>query len=236
MHPALRYMLDLSALDASLRNLARQKEAAAGRIRAAEAATGEIKSRIDSLRDEAKKLQREADAMNLDVKSAEAELSKLETQLRGAKSNKEYDILRKEIDAAKQKKSQLEDAVLEKLMRADALAAEEVEARARLEQAEQELKAAKEAASRLESELGAEEDRLRKEREGIASKLDPEERRLYEKLLEQRGDSAIAKVANGFCSACACRITLQMLNLLDLGTELVQCMGCRRILYLDEKD
>ena len=67
------------------------------------------------------------------------------------------------------------------------------------------------------------------------SKLDEETRRLYEALLAQRG-SAIAKVQGGSCSACARKLTLQMEVLMDKGEEIVRCMSCLRILYLEDGD
>jgi len=234
MHPALRHMIALSELDSELRRLRERKAAASQQLRRAEERLAEANSALGSHQKEAKRLQREADALNLEVKSAEVEIARLEGQLRGAKSNKEYDILRRELEAAKGKKDQLENAVLERLLEADRIAAEEASARARIEEAQREVQAARESAERVEQEVSSEERALKARRGEFATKLEPEELRLYERLLEQRGDSAIARVSDGFCSACSCRLTPQMGNLLDLGSEIVQCMSCRRILYQED--
>jgi predicted nucleic acid-binding Zn-ribbon protein len=234
MNVDLQRMLDLSRLDASLRGIAERRREREATVRAAEESLADAESLISTKHEEAKAVLRDADRLNLDVKSSEVELRKLEDQRAGAKSNKEYEILSKQIQAAEEKRGGLEDEVLERFERADALAAEERAGKARAEEARRALEEARRAAAAAEAEIAQEEARLKSERGSTAELLDPEDRRLYEKLLEQRVDSAVAMVVDGSCQCCARKITPQMENLLDIGKDIVQCMSCRRILFLDE--
>lgn len=234
MNPLQQNLRDLSALDTKLKRVANRRDEMQQAIAKAEAAVADAEATCNARRDEAKAMQREADAMNLEVKSVEGEVQKLENQQRMAKSNKEYDIFKREIEAAKGKVGGLEDGVLERLERMDALRAEEKAAQALLQEAKKALAAATAEASDAESGIAAEEKDLSTQRAEVAAKIEPELRHRYERLLEQRKDSAMAVVAGGVCSRCSRRITRQMEAMLDVGTEIVYCMSCSRILYTDE--
>jgi predicted nucleic acid-binding Zn-ribbon protein len=234
MSPEMQSLLELSELDAKLRGVTMRREERQRAVAEAEKAVAEAEATCGTKREEARTLQREADALNLDMKTAEGEVSKLEDQQRTAKSNKEYDIFKREIEAAKEKKSGLEDGVLERLERIDAIEAEEKAARDTLAEAKKALEKARAEAAAAEKEIVSEESGHKTKRDALATKLDPELRHTYERLLGQRKDSAMAKVVNGVCSKCSRKITRQMEAMLDIGQEIIQCMSCNRILYVDE--
>jgi len=236
MNPALDHLKALAALDDKLgriRARRREQEEKVGEARSAlDEATGHLGGRDDEIA----RLQKEADALNLEVRVAEGEVERLSAQLLAAKSNKEYDVLNREVEAAKAQKSRYEDDVLERLERVDAVAEELVAAKSAVDAAQAALDAAVAASADLEKELAGDEKLLDDERKATLARLDDETHRLYEALLAQRGDSAIAKVKDGTCSACARKLSAQMEVLIDNGEEIVQCMSCRRILYLDDGD
>jgi len=234
MDDAMKIMRRLGKFDTQLRAIAERRAREEQVLAAAERELAEAEAGSSSRREEIKRLQKEADALNLEVKSSEGVVEKLDGQLRTAKSNKEYAILRRELDAAKGKMSDIETEVLVRLERIDEIHGEEKAAAARIEESAGRLKAVRGAVSAVTGKLDAEAAGLRDEREAVASGLDAEDRRLYEGILNQRGDSAIAFVSDGSCSACARKITPQVENLLSLGKEIVHCMSCRRILFLGE--
>ena len=60
-----------------------------------------------------KDLKKSADQRNLDLKTSEAEIEKLNGQLNLAKTNKEYDIIRGGIETQQASSAELEDQILE---------------------------------------------------------------------------------------------------------------------------
>jgi hypothetical protein len=234
MNPTLKTLRELAEIDRALARVRERRRRKLERVRSAEEDLARARSAVSSHREVISRLKREADELNLELKSAESEIARLEAQRSGAKSNKEYEILTKEIRAAAAKKSELEDGVLERLEEVDSLAEEERSARAAVEEAERALEDQKKAREAAEAGLAGEEEALAERRNGVASGLDPEDLTLYERLLAQRGDSALARVVDGACSACARKLTAQLDNLVSSGDEVVQCMSCRRILYLDD--
>ena len=234
-NPALALLTGLAALDEKLQRVDRRRCEQEDAVKAATSALEAAQTQLADRHEEITRLKKEADALALDVRAAEGEVERFDLQLRGAKSNKEYDILRRELEAEQNKKSKLEDEVLERLERADVIAEEEAAARAALEEATKSLDEKKKTAESVEGELSEEEGSLKREREGVVSGLDAETRHRYDRLLAQRRDSAMAKVVDGVCSACARKLTPQLANLVDIGEEIVQCMSCQRILYLDDE-
>ncbi|MHC5054631.1 MAG: zinc ribbon domain-containing protein [Planctomycetota bacterium] len=236
MNPALANLKDLAALDEKLKRIRGRRQKQEDEVEAARGELEEAKAHLGDRREEIVRLQKEADALNLEVKTAEGEVERLSGQLLGAKSNKEYDVLKREVEAAQKQKNEFEDGVLERLERVDAVTEEESAGKAAADAAEKALAAASAALEELEKELSGDEKALKDARETTVSELDEETRRLYEALLAQRGDSAMAKVQEGSCSACARKLTAQMEVLMDAGEEIVQCMSCRRILYINNGD
>ena len=233
-NPALALLTGLASLDEKLQRVDKRRREQQDAVSAASAALEAAQAHLADRHEEIMRLKKEADALNLDVRSAEDEVERFDLQLLGAKSNKEYDILRRELEAGQAKKSKLEDEVLERLERADVVAEEEAAAKAALEEATKSLDEKKKTAESVEGELAQEESSLRQERDGVVSGLDTETRHSYDRLLAQRRDSAMSKVVDGVCSACARKLTPQLTNLVDIGEEIVHCMSCQRILYLDE--
>jgi len=234
-NPALALLTGLASLDEKLQRVDQRRREQEDAVSAAASALDAARAHLAGRHDDITRLKKEADALNLDVRTAEGEVERFDLQLLGAKSNKEYDILRRQLEAEQARKSKLEDEVLERLERADVIAEEEAAARAALEEATTGLDEKKKTAESVEGELSQEESSLRREREGVVSRLDAETRHRYDGLLAQRRDSAMAKVVDGVCMACSRKLTPQLANLVDIGEEIVQCMSCQRILYLDDE-
>ncbi len=236
MNPALAHLTHLATVDEKLKRFRTRRQKRQDEVTSARSALDEAKTHLGGRDEEVIRLQKEADALNLEVRSAEGEVERLSAQLMTAKSNKEYEVLNREVKAAEAQRGKYEDDVLERLERADAVAEEKVAATAAVEAAKAAVDAAVAAAAELDRELAGDDKALTDDREATLAKLDAETRRLYEALLAQRGNSAIAKVQGGSCSACARKVTAQMEVLMDNGEEIVQCMSCNRILYYLEPE
>lgn len=234
-NPALALLTDLASLDEKLQRIDKRRREQEDAVRAAESALAAAGAHLADRHEEIMRLRKEADGLNLEVGAADSDIERLQGQLLAAKSNKEYGILRRGLDAAKEKRSGFEDEVLERLERADVIAEEEAAAKTALEEAGRGLEEKSRAAASVEAELAKDEASLRREREGVDSKLDQETRHLYDRLLEHRHDSAMARVVDGVCSACSRKLTPQLENLVAIGEEIVQCMGCQRVFYLDDE-
>ncbi len=224
----------IAALDVKLLALAKRRASSLEAVASAESASEDAKARLADRQGEVKRLRKEADGVNLDVAAVDQDIARLDGQLLGAKSNKEYEILTREIAAEKAKRSKFEDKGLEHLESADRIADEERAAGAAVEQSKSCLDEEKTAAAAVEAEVAGKEGGLTRERDAVMPRLNDEIRSVYERVLAQRKDSAMAKVVDGVCGGCARKLSPQMDNLVSVGQEVVQCMSCQRILYIGE--
>jgi predicted nucleic acid-binding Zn-ribbon protein len=83
-----------------------------------------------------------------------------------------------------------------------------------------------------EARLKEEAERLEKEVAELESQIDKQPLRLYRRLIESKGDSAIVPVVNDCtCGGCHMKLTQQEVVDARRGTDIVQCSNCGRVLY-----
>ena len=167
------------------------------------------------------------------LRSIHQVIAKHEKQLNEATVKKEYDALKHEIAAEKQKSQALEDEILEAMGQAD-------EQTAKLPELEKAVNAAKSEAVRYESEAQSRQTGLQEQLKQAEAKLKEVEATLsldalqtYERLVSSRGEDALSAVQEKNCVACYTAITAQSYNDL-LSGRMVVCKVCGRMLYLPE--
>lgn len=169
-------------------------------------------------------------AIEKDLEMIQMRLSKFKGQLMDVKTNKEYQAMLKEIEAAQTEIRRLEDRILERMLEADELATRQKHAEAR-------LAADKQAIASERAQLEEETTRLQQELEEATSKraqvvaeVAPGPLWTYELVRGRRG-TAVAEVKGDYCSACHVRLRPQAANELRRNDMLFQCEHCQRLLY-----
>ncbi|MCI0340336.1 MAG: hypothetical protein L0216_04180 [Planctomycetales bacterium] len=233
-NPVVEALRALQVLDREIWDLRRRR---AERPRVLEVKRADVANRkgAHAARLEAKKsLDKEADRMDLELKSAEGQIQKLQLALNQAKTNKEYTVLKNEIGSKKAEVSQFEDKVLAAMQKSEAAAAEVRGLEAEAKRAGGELQALD---KEVAGEVGKIEAQLRDLEAKRAEKskgLEPEALARYDRILEGRGGQALAAVVDGACQGCGKNLTPQEENALLAGHGLVICRACTRILYTPE--
>ncbi|MEX0715148.1 MAG: hypothetical protein WD066_01105 [Planctomycetaceae bacterium] len=194
----------------------------------------QVASREDELRqleDQWKQLKMAVDGKSLQLKSNEAKINDLRAKLNAASSNREYDILRSQIDADTMANSVLEDEILEGLEKVDAKQRE-------LGRKKVELETARRERQRLAEEVEAAQVGLQGDLERLEAEVKEAERILpatildgYRRLVQAHGAAALAAVKEGVCTACNMSLLPQSRVELNSGKTLF-CKSCGRLLYL----
>jgi predicted nucleic acid-binding Zn-ribbon protein len=165
------------------------------------------------------------------LKAIHAQIAKYEKQLDDVKDKKQFDALKHEIAAAKEKGRVIEDQILESMS--------EIEERAaKLPEHEKVTAKAKEDLATFERELG---ERLTRQAELLKTalaQLKTIEQQIpeqfvaqYQRMINAFGADSLAAVENHSCQHCHTHITVQQLHEVDTG-EFVTCRSCGRGLYV----
>jgi predicted nucleic acid-binding Zn-ribbon protein len=163
----------------------------------------------------------------------EADLAKLQGQLNTASSNKEYDIIKGQIDHAQKDRSSLEETALAAMEEIDAAQARLKELESTLRNRRNEAQEAKASFDSRKPGLDASITALQSQISEAEQLIPGEARANYLRLRKAHGASAIAELEDDFCGACSSKVTAQDMVRIRMS-DFMCCRGCGRILYVNE--
>ena len=221
----------LHRLHLALQEVRDQLDRGPRQIRARDHLCRQARTDAESRREQLKTLRVAGDRKSLDLKSNEAKIEDLQGKLNVAASNREYDVIRGQIDADTMANSVLQDEILELLEKVDRAESEIAESERETVRLEEELQKFR---TRFESdavEWNARAERLTGEIKEAESGLTGDLAERYRRLVEAHGADAMAPVEDGVCRNCHVHLTPQSCVLLNAG-KVVFCGSCGRLLYL----
>ncbi|MBN9122001.1 MAG: hypothetical protein J0I06_23140 [Planctomycetes bacterium] len=164
------------------------------------------------------------------LKQTEVRLAKLEEQLTGISVQKEYAAKELEITHAKEKKGELEDAIL-------ATITEIEEKTAAVPAVEDKWKAAQAEFAQFQTEAAERLERMRADTEASRADLAKAEaelpadvKRTYDSVVKAKGPDAFAAAKNRVCQGCRTTMTEQQFTELRRGAFRT-CAACGRMQY-----
>ncbi|REJ72254.1 MAG: hypothetical protein DWQ34_10395 [Planctomycetota bacterium] len=234
MATAATSFAELHRLHLALREVQQQLDRGPRQIRAREQLAAQAEADVAAKREELKTLRAAGERKSLELKTNEAKIEELKGKLNAAASNREYDIIRGQIDADTVANSVLQDEILEQLEKVDRVEKEIKEAEAEVEQ---KRAAATGFRERFEADsvgLSEQAEKLQAEIRGIESGLGGQVTEKYRRLVAAHGADALAPVENSVCGYCHVQITRQKQVQLNAG-QVVFCSNCARLLYVSGK-
>lgn len=195
-------------------------------LNVAEGETERLKGRTEEL-------GRQRRQMDGELQVAQETLKKFQGQLMQVKNQQQYSAAWKEIDTARKKVKDLEEAdlaVMADLEQAEKQLAELTEHLAEVrERHDREYEAWQGSLGGLRSDA----ESIRKRAGEIEKGLPEPLKRQFHQILRQRQGVAMARVIGEACGECRVRLRAQSLQQLKRG-EVVTCDGCRRFYYLEK--
>jgi predicted nucleic acid-binding Zn-ribbon protein len=216
------------------KDLQTETERIPGRLKAQQNKVHKQEENLREAQESLKKLKVAVHEKEGTLRATHQAIAKHQKQLNEAVSNKkEYDALQSEIAAEKQTQRRLEDEILEGM-------AETEDRTNQLPELEKALQRAREECAQFEKESRTRQASLTEQLQQAQAQLKEVEAALpadirpqYDRLLQARGEDAMAGLQNRSCQACYTEITGQMYNEL-LSGHFVMCKNCGRLLYLPE--
>jgi predicted nucleic acid-binding Zn-ribbon protein len=220
----------LHALQSQRADLEGQLARGPRQIKASEAIVDDAGKAVEAARQAVKSATIACDEKQLQLKSREQRIGELKAKLNSASSNREFDLLKEQIAADEQANSVQSDEILEGLERIDELDDAVKQAEADLADKKNEHQTRlQEVENRMEV-VRADLDYVHAELEKVEKDLPVAARSEYRRLLDSRGEEAIAPVEDGCCGGCNQTLTTQMLDRIRLDF-LVTCPSCAAWLY-----
>lgn len=233
---ALPRLLDLQAEDTAIQRLTDRRASLpeAERLSDLRDQLAELEADLEIARKQHEEIARECNRFEGEIELLETKLAREEQRMfSGAVSNpKELSALQAEVEMLKNKRSGLEDQLLEAMEQRDSVAAtvagHESE-RSEISGTVDELGAAVQSLSGdIDSELAARTS----QRGSIASEIPPDLLALYEKLRAEKHGVGAAALEGGVCLGCHTKLPAKEVERVRFEGGLQRCDNCRRILIV----
>ena len=198
----------------------------------------DINAEIQAQRDQLHTAQKEADALDLQAKAGEEEISKYRSALNAAKTNKEYSAVLTQLNTFKADNSKLEERVLSLLAEIDEKKKKIQQIEADREKENEKLSALRDAAKQVEEKSQDRLSRLQSERDNACEAVPAKVLEMFERVAAKNDGEAMAMVIRTHpkrqeyaCDGCNMSITIEQVNTILSRDEAVLCNVCGRILY-----
>jgi predicted nucleic acid-binding Zn-ribbon protein len=219
------------------------------RLAAAEKFLGSQNKELDGINSTRHTLETQLRGLQAQIADHEGEMKRLDARMatiRGqmdqAQTNKEYKAFLTEMNTFKTDRDKLETAALEFMAKADELRKQVAELESKSKERSQVRDVAATERDQRSSEIADRLKELTAERVKLAAEVPADIMVMYQRLLDQRGDDAMASVEvqdrkrhEFTCGACMMTVPVDSVSGLMSGGKLTTCKSCQCLLYMDQE-
>ncbi len=166
-----------------------------------------------------------------EIRIIDQRIIKSNETLRMVKTNKEYQVLLREVDDNKKRKDALETELLEMMDERDKAKALVDESQKEFSLLEEQTKAEQDEKDQQTVDDRASLDEYQARQSQIGESLDPFLMDRFRRISKMNQGQAVARVNNAICNGCFMNIPPQLYIEVQRGTSLISCPQCSRILY-----
>jgi predicted nucleic acid-binding Zn-ribbon protein len=230
----IKLLVEVQGLDSHIFKLKDDMDGIPVRIKVIEGSFREKTANLKRMEDSLKQLQVKRKEREVDLETKEGAIKKYQSQLYQVKTNKEYAALQEEIERARADNSLVEEDIIKILDQIDADNREIAKEKDFIKKEEQGLNDEKKKLEWEGQSIKEEIDKIETQRKELASKVEKNILARYEKILKNRDGLAVVPVAGDSCQGCFRRLPPQVINEIMMGSDIIVCENCTRILYIEE--
>ena len=234
MQESLRALLELQKTDQDLHELEQFKVDIPNQLETMETVQSEAETRLSDQETKVEDIDKDRRQHERDLQAAQEQVKKYQGQLYSVKTNKEYDALQAEIQAQKNRISELEDAILQLISEAETeqetLETIRGETESLIERFGEERTALESRLSAVDEDVAVKMD----ERKRMAMRVENQVLKVYDRIRRNLRGMTVVPLKKGACSGCFHVIPLQVIMQIRQGRRLISCESCGRILILEE--
>lgn len=227
-------LVQLQDLDGKIYALAKQKERFPLEIAKSQKSFEDKKITLNGLEEKFKNLAVKRKEREGDLASKEENIKKLNTQLAGLKTNKEYHAMQSQIAGLKADNSLIEEDILKMMDEQDKGKVEIAAEKVCLSEEEKKFLEEKKKAEAGIKEIESAINDLAAKRGHILPSIDKRILPVYERILKGKEGLALVKVKDYSCQGCFMAVTPQVVNEIKMLDKIVICEACARMLYIEE--
>ena len=240
MGATLEALRALQEIDLQINDIKQQLARRETAVRIQQKKLAELRQTEKEQYDQLLTVQKDTDALDLDLKARAAHVAKLRTQLNTAKTNKEYAAVLQEINTQKADETHVESSVMELLQEIDRKKTALAETRNQAEEIELKVEQARQQLQRTRESLADRLETLDKRRTEATAALDPPVAHMFDRTSERYEGEAMARIVRThprrdefICDGCYMTLNLERFNAVMTRDEVQNCSSCGRILYVD---
>jgi len=230
----LRLLYGLQQIDSGLDDLQEMKGDLPLKVADLETKKQTSESARKQLNDEITQSTIRRDSVDVEILALKENIEKYKSQQFQVKTNKQYDALTREIDAAQEKITKLQKE-MENLEGKMQIAKQDLEKMGpEIDVLNKELEERSAELELVNKEHEEEELKLKHEREKYVVRIDKSDIRTYERIRAAKDGRAVVPVRRNACGGCFKRVPPQTALELRKNSRILQCEHCGRILVSDE--
>ena len=229
----IRKLLALQEVDLQIISLNDEKAKRLDSINEKKSEFEEQRAELEEQEAEVKRLKVEMKSMEVELADTSEKTQKLESQQINVKTNQEYKALDKEIYEAKAHRAEIEDQLLQKMELQEQASAQIGERRGQLEAKAKVLEGETASIESKIAELDQGIAELQQKRSEVASGIEDNLLRLYDRIYSSKGAPALVPLVNRACQGCHLAVPAGIESILRRReSDIITCENCSRILYI----
>lgn len=236
MNEELRTLCQVQKIDTRIIENEKKRAFGPQKIEEMDREIRETKEKVTREKDIIEELDKERKKKEKELDTEKEQLKKVEAKLYEVKTNKEYQAILKEIEAARAANDKTEEDIILLLERIEDLKKDyEVNTKILTKREKEVAEETKE----LEKEIHTVDSvvsKLRLEREQLLSHVSEDLKSRYNTLIERRGGVAVVNLKNGTCLGCFINIPPQLFIEATKNCELITCPSCNRIFFYSDEE
>ncbi|MCC6398141.1 MAG: hypothetical protein IT282_14105 [Bacteroidetes bacterium] len=234
MKSKLQYLYALQLIDTSLDELQQQKGDLPAEVQKLEKELADQRQHHDAVEQAMRQAFTQRDNADSEIVGLRQRLEKYKSQQFAVRSNREYDALTREMDAASEAITRLEKEMEQLETQAANARTELAEIDLRLEAAKAHLEEKRVALAEISKLTEDEELQFQHERQKAVARISKPDLAAYERIRKAKKGMAVVPVKKGACGGCHNRVPPQKLLELRQNERMYTCERCGRIIVSDE--
>lgn len=198
-----------------------------------------LQNALEAKKEEIQLTTIQSDRLELELKTRDAEISKLRASLNTARTNKEYAVVLTQLNTTRADNSKIESQILELMKDIEVDQAECQKIQQQMDEQKSKLEQIRKESEQSATKFEAEIDQIQCEWDEAAKGVPAEFLGIFKRVAETYDGEAVAVIEQQggptgvyTCGGCFMGVTAESVNMLMTKDEVIRCPNCTRILVL----